>query len=659
MTLDKADPFRTVLERRLTRRCVLGAGTQLAVCALAADAAWAAGESAELGFRTLRPNRLDAVTVPDGYRVHTVLRWGDPLFSGAAPLDASRVAGGGLLEPGAARRQERQFGYNCDGLGLFPLDEHRLVVCVNHEYPTAALLFPGWEEARREGRLAEFVRSQPQAVALMQAAVGLSVVEVDRRSWRPRVDSRYNRRVTAHTEIELAGPACRHPLLGSSAGSTPIVHGTLNNCAAGTTPWRTYLTAEENINDYFGNGEAEVPPAVAAARRRLGVRRRESLYRWEFADSRFDASANPTESLKFGWVVEIDPFDPAARPKKRTALGRFKHEGATPVVAPDGRVAVYMGDDQQFEYFYKFVTAERFDPERPAANRNLLDAGTLYVARFFDDGHGEWLPLVFEGHPELTAERGFASQADVLLRCREAADRLGATPLDRPEDVAVNPRTNHIYVACTQGLERGRGVLTVGGREVDSGTDAVNPRAPNPSGQILELAETAADPTATTFRWDVFVLAGAPSAEYLLTALPAGDRTPLGAETTYFAGCQDAAELSAFANPDNLGFDAAGNLWIVTDGAQPQANNNGCFVCATEGKARGRVRQFMCGPVGAEICGCEVTSDGHALLLTIQHPGEGGSALAPISRWPDGGDSAPRPSLVAIQRAGRTGPLGS
>src|SRR6185503_5358742 len=205
-------------------------------------------------------------------------------------------------------------------------------------------------------------------------------------------------------------------LLNPRGDRAPLVNGTLGNCAAGSTPWRTYLTAEENIDDYFGNGaSAKLDAATERAHRRFGFRQRDSAYRWEYADPRFDSARNPSESLKFGWIVELDPFA-AERPlKKRTALGRFKHEGATTVLARDGRAVVYMGDDQQFEYFYKFVSSARFDARRPEANRDLLDDGTLYVARLDDDGSGEWLPLVHGSHPELTAERGFVSQGDVVL----------------------------------------------------------------------------------------------------------------------------------------------------------------------------------------------------------------------------------------------------
>jgi uncharacterized protein len=271
----------------------------------------------------------------------------------------------------------------------------------------------------------------------------------------------------------------------------------------------------------------------------------------------------------------------------------------------------------------------------------------LYVARLHDDGSGEWLPLVWNEHPELTPERGFASQGDVVIRCREAADRVGATPLDRPEDVAVSPVDRRVYLACTQNAQRDPAEYepSVGGS--GRGVEAGSPRAPNPSGHILELIEQGNDPAAARFRWEVFVLAGDPRAG-LLGVLPQTEGQALAAEATYFAGFTNPGEISAFANPDNLGFDRDGNLWIVTDGTQPGGNNNGCFVCPTQGPDRGAVRQFMSGPIGAEVCGCELTPDGRTLFLTVQHPGSGGSVEEPISRWPDGGDAAPRASLIAV-----------
>lgn len=659
-----ATPLWNLFERRLDRRRLLRGGVEAAAATFAVSNLWTGSAAAATPtFKRVEPSKRDTVVVPDGYDSHVVIRWGDPLFPGTAALDPSRVAAGALFSPGAAAAQARQFGTNCDGIGVFPIDDDRALLCVNHEFPLAALLFPGWAEARDARALGAFVRERPTTVAFMQAAVGLSVVELERgSSWRYVADSRFNRRITANTPIEISGPARSHPLINPRGEARPVALGTFGNCAAGMTPWRTYVTSEENVDDYFGNGASKFgtaddpAPDLSQSDRdllrihtRFGWRQRDSAFRWEYVDPRFDTEQNPAESLKFGWIVELDPFDPNSRPKKRTALGRFKHECATTTLARDGRAAVYMGDDQAFEYLYKFVTRDRFDPQRAEANRDLLDSGTLYVARFRDDGRGEWLPLVHGAHPELTRERGFADQGDVVLRCREAADRLGATPLDRPEDVAVHPKNGNVYVACTGNGARGSGVRTLSGREFDTGTNAANPREKNAAGHILEIAEDGMDAAATTFRWEIFILAGAPANGRLLATLPAEHRASLAADATYFAGAAEPAELSAFSNPDNLGFDPDGNLWIVTDGNQPDDNNDGCFVCPTEGPDRGQVRQFMSGPIGAEVCGCEFARDGRTLFLTLQHPGEAGTATQPQSHWPDGGDAAPRPSVIAIE----------
>ncbi len=640
----------------------MAGGGGLAALSFAPRTVWAPEPPVSpLGFEPVAGAAGDRVDLPPGYRADVILRWGDALFGDTPALDPERVARGALLEDGAAEAQARQFGYNCDGVGLFPIDEDRMLVCVNHEFPSPSLLFPGWSEARATRGWGEFVRRNPRSVAYMQAAVGVSVVElVHDGAWRYVLDSPFNRRVTANTPIEMAGPARRHVLLSDSGVEAPATAlGTFSNCASGVTPWGTFLTAEENVDTFFGNrGAANLAPDLERAYARLAPRRRDSAYRWEYTDPRFDVAENPRESLKFGWIVEIDPFAPDRAVRKRTALGRFKHEGATPVLARDGRAVIYTGDDEAFEYFYKFVTAERFDPERPERNRDLLDTGTLYVARILDDGRGEWLPLVWNEHPALTPAAGFESQADIALRCREAADRVGATPLDRPEDVAVSPVTGAVYLACTQGLDRGSAEDGPAGRDIDRRADAANPRSPNRWGHILEFIENGADAAAETFRWEVFMLCGDPAAGSLRTTPVAADQAPADVDVTYFGGSADDEVLSAFANPDNLGFDSAGNLWIVTDGVQPRENNNGCFVCPTQGERRGEVRQFMSGPFDAEICGCEITADGRTLFLTVQHPGSGGSAISPTSRWPDGGDAAPRPSLIAVEPIDPDGKLG-
>ncbi|MET0534572.1 MAG: PhoX family phosphatase, partial [Steroidobacter sp.] len=468
-------------------------------------------------------------------------------------------------------------------------------------------------------------------------------------------------RITATTPIDIGGPARGSSLLRTKddpSGSRAL--GTMSNCAGGKTPWGTYLTAEENIQDYFGTldqlkARADVDPFIIESHRRFRMWKDQCLYNWHVADARFDLAQTPTEPFRFGWIVEIDPLDPAATPVKRTALGRFAHEGASPVIAKDGRVAVYMGDDDKFEYVYKFVSGGRFDANNRAANRQLLDQGSLYVARFDASGKGQWLSLVFDPKGPLNAAAGFRDQADVLIKARMAAYILGATPMDRPEDVEANPTTGRVYIACTRNENRTvePGSVTYGGREIDSGPNVANPRGPNAFGHIIEIREANDDHTAREFSWEVFLLAGDPSGGRLIT-----DLNQVKSDSAYYAGYSKAADLSPIGSPDNVGFDKAGNLWIVTDGVQPNGNNDGCWVCPTTGPERGRLQQFMSGPMGCEVCGCEFTPDGETLFLSIQHPGEGGNTAEPNSHWPDGPGTLPRASVIAIRKEGG-GSIGS
>jgi hypothetical protein len=522
----------------------------------------------------------------------------------------------------------RQFGYNNDAVHYFPLDAGGSsgIVCVNHEFTNEELFLSGLERIEKADpkQIADYVRRHPQIVPLTQAMHGVSVtvIERDREDrWRHVPGSRVARRVTGQTPCLMTGPARGHPLLRTSADpSGTTVLGTLNNCAGGQTPWGTFLTAEENVDHYFGDGAVveSLDPALREAHRRLPPRRA-SIHGWEFVEPRFDLGREPRELLRFGWIVEIDPQDPRSPPRKRTALGRFKHECAATALTRDGRLAVYSGDDDRFEYLYKFITRDRVHPRDRAANRDLLDQGTLFVARFDADGSGRWLPLV-HGQGPLTDKHGFTSQADVVIRARAAADLLGATPMDRPEDVAPDGATGRVYVALT-GNEHRRPTSTSGrynGREIDLGPDAVNPVGPNTFGHVVEIEEQGADCGAIGFGWRIFVTGGPGHAE------------------------------GAFGSPDNLDLDADGNLWIVTDGAQPGGLNNGCHVVPTRGPERGRTRQVMSAPLGSEVCGCKFVPDGKTLLLAIQHPGEGGSLAQPRSSWPDGPGHVPRPSLVAL-----------
>lgn len=656
-----APPFETLLSQRLSRRTLLEASVALTASTLLNAPALADKSPAALRFKPIRGSQADAVILPAGYSYDVLIRWGQSLSRSVPDLDATKLGSGTLLEPNAAERQRQQFGQNCDAIHFFPIagrPDHG-VLCVNNEYTDDRLMFPAHPglNGLRSGATRAYIKKHPQSVPVAQAAQGVSLIEIrrERGRWKFIRDSRFNRRITANTPIDIGGPARGSALLRTKDDPTGTrVFGTMSNCAGGETPWGTYLTAEENIQDYFGNldalkARADVDPFIVEAHRRFRMWKTYSLYNWDVADSRFDLAANPTEPFRFGWIVEIDPLDPSSTPVKRTALGRFAHEGASPVIARDGRVAVYMGDDDKFEYVYKFVSNGRFDARNRASNRQLLEQGTLHVARFDASGKGQWLPLVFDPKGPLNAAAGFRDQADVLIKARMAAYLLGATPMDRPEDVEANPTTGRIYISCTRNESRTleSGSVTYSGRDIDSGPNAANPRGPNAFGHIIEIHEANDDHTALEFSWEVFLLGGDPSGDRLIT-----DMSQVKADSVYYAGFGKSAELSPIGSPDNIGFDPAGNLWIVSDGAQPNGGNNGCWVCPTSGPERGRLQQFMSGPVGCEVCGCQFSPDGETLFLSIQHPGEGGSIAEPKSHWPDGPGTQPRASVIAITKDG-------
>jgi secreted PhoX family phosphatase len=393
----------------------------------------------------------------------------------------------------------------------------------------------------------------------------------------------------------------------------------LNNCAGGKTLWGTVLTAEENWNQYFANNDALTNESLKDVNSRYGVPGGASERLWEVHHPRFDVSEEPNEINRFGFVVEIDPYNPNSTPKKRTSLGRFKHEAATVALARDGRVVVYTGDDERFEYAYKFVTSRAYDPSARQANFDILDEGTLYVARFDDDGTGEWIPL----RPGQGALAGW-TLARILHDTRGAADAVGATPMDRPEDIEVNPWNNRVYVA-----------LTNNSRRTADDLNGPNPRAENAWGQILELSERGGDLGATRFQWEIFLLCGEPSDP-----------------STYFAGFNK-DQVSPIGCPDNVLFDNFGNLWIDTDG-QPSSikKNDSLMAVPTAGPDRGKVQAFLNAPPGAEVTGAEFTPDNQAVFVNIQHPGEAGEGPDnPQSLWPDGVWPA-LPSLVVVTKIG-------
>jgi secreted PhoX family phosphatase len=383
----------------------------------------------------------------------------------------------------------------------------------------------------------------------------------------------------------------------------------VNNCGNGETPWGTYLTCEENFNGYFRvDPGQQADPARLQSRYGVGGDRQH----WATHDPRFVVTASdPNEPNRFGWVVEIDPLDASSTPVKRTALGRLKHEDATVHVSKGGRVVVYLGDDQVNEYVYKFVSSGNWRSLR-ARGRSPLDEGTLYVARFDDDGSGTWVPLV-QGEGGLTPEKGFADQGDVLVKTRLAADVVGATPMDRPEWTAVDERTGTVYLTLTNNTSR-----TV--------ANAANPRTPNTWGHIVRWDESGGDHAATSFVWDLFLLAG-----------PGGgvDGSTISPE-------------DAFGSPDGLWLDPDSRAWIQTDGTQPSGNNQmlAADPYRTDRTGAPEIRRFLTGVVGCEVTGIAMTPDQRTLFVNLQHPGEDGG-----STWPQqDGIATPRSATVVVTK---------
>jgi secreted PhoX family phosphatase len=648
--------FGELLARRMSRRGFVAAGSVAAAVAGALPAG-ATGSSTndQRTFKAVGPTREDRILLSPGLRHDVLIGWGDPLFKDDAGLTARDIRSLDWLDAQAAAKQEKRFGTNNDALAFFASPKKRSsgVLCVNHEYVVPELSFAGFQKDREA-----WVRAHPEAVSWMQAAHGVSVLDLERgmRGWRVVRGGPSTRRITANTPMQIMGPARGDALLRTNADpSGTTVLGTFANCAGGKTPWGTYLTAEENIQDYFGGArswaENSADEATKLAYRRWPLRER-SAFAWDSTDKRFDVRREPREALRHGWIVEIDPLDPSSTPKKRTALGRFCHEGANTILTADGRVAAYMGDDTKFEYVYKFVTRDRFNPKDRAANLDLLDHGTLYVARFDAEGRGEWLPLVHDEKGPLNSRNGFRSQAEVVIKCRAAADILGATPMDRPEDVEPSPVTGRVYMALTKNGDRAIRRADFMGREIDLGPNFANPRPQNDFGHIVELIEDNDDASSRRFSWNVFLLAGDPrnaNAKFLTQAeqiLPGR----LAREDVFYGGFTDRSQVSPIACPDNLGFDPTGRLWVVTDADEELIGNNGCFVVPTTGPDRGLLKPIMSAPVGAEVCGCEFTPDGTTLFLSIQHPGEGGTVDQPVSHWPDGRGLPARSAVIAISR---------
>ncbi len=664
------EPFQSVLNRAIGRRALLkGAGMTGAALVLAPTLPRAAladdprlndpnDPGSRLQFKPVEAGNNADVVVPPDYEYGIIVRWGDPLFPEAPAFDVNHQT---------PEAQAQQFGFNADLVLFYPVLQlfyrvvaihralpplasralgivfpsaakhftRRALLVVNHEYTTGEDMFPG------------YVGDTPTETQVKTEieAHGISIIGIalqDDGRWTFDLHAPFNRRITGSTPIEITGPLRGHERMKTSADPNGVeVLGCLNNCAGGKTLWGTVLSCEENFDQYFANFD-QVAEEDKRFSRRIPAPGGESERRWERFDERFDLAKNPNEYNRFGFVVEIDPYDPSFKPKKRTALGRFKHEGAACTLTRDGRVAAYMGDDARFEYVYKFVTKRRYNRYDRAANLDLLDEGTLYVARFEvgeaagdEMGIGEWLPLVWEPGNQLH-QAGYQSQAEVLLDTRGAADILGATPMDRPEDIEVNPKTGKVYIAMTNNSRRKE-------------PNEANPRAPNPHGHIVEIIEDNDDPASLTFRWNVFIKCGDPAQNHDARF---GDLVGQAAM---------AAGVSPISDPDNLVFDSDGNLWIATDGQffsgqEGFGQNDGVFAVPVEGKDRGVLRQFLSAVPGCEVCGPEFSGDNLSFFCALQHPHEG-NAFNEV--WPIGDpDGVSKPAVIWVRHNHRATKIG-
>ena len=566
-----------------------------------------------IGFKSVGVSTADTITVPEGYTYQVIAPWGDPVgMSGenhAFKDDASN----------SAAHQESQLGMHHDGIHYFAQEGSKSgLLAMNHEYVDHGLLFTDGMATWT----AEKVRKS-------QAAHGVSIIEVEDKAgkWNVVNPSPWGRRITANTRTEMSGPAMGHALLKTASDPAGrVVLGTLNNCASGMTPWGTFLTSEENFINYFSGGES-----MSEHEKRWGLKKGGGGYRWHEHDARFDAVKNPNEPNRFGWIVEIDPYNPSSTPMKRSAMGRGAHEGATVAVTKDNRAVVYMGEDARFEYIYKFVSRDAIKSGGAAANATLLDHGTLYVAKFNADGKGQWIALT-HGQGPLTAANGFNDQGDVLIKARQASDLLGATKMDRPEWIEVD-KEGWVYATLTNNSNRGG--------DKQPAVDAANPRANNTQGSIIRWKEDG-DFGARSFAWNHFIMAGDPSLER--------------------AQAKGSIKGDMFSCPDGLWVDGRGILWIQCDmstsamGKGDLKNFGNNMMLAADTKT-GEVRRFLVGPAGCEITGATSTPDGKTMFINVQHPGEPANEISDpknpraVSNWPEKkANGRPRSATVVIRK---------
>jgi secreted PhoX family phosphatase len=624
--------FQDVINARMSRRDLLGKGfAAAAFLSLGGlDALFRAVPQAKaasntlLGFKGIPISTADTVVVPSGYKAEVLIAWGDPVSSGPPfKQDATNTAA----------EQALQWGMHNDGVVYFPIQKSsaRGLLVQNNEYTDDGLLFP-------DGILNWSLEKTKKCLN----AHGVSIIEISKQTtsgkWGVVRPSQYARRITGMTPITIAGPAAGDPRLKTTADPTGTqVLGTLNNCAMGFTPWETYLACEENFNGFFFRTTS--PDTRTNLERRYGIAPFNSGFRLHTFDARFNADIEPNEPNRFGWVVEIDPFNPQSTPVKRTALGRLKHEGAWVQETKDGRIVVYMGDDERNEYIYRYVSNL---PWKVARENGIspLDDGILYVAKFHANGSGEWLPLT----PSNPALAGW-SMADILINTRAAADAAGATMMDRPEWIDTFPETLTAIGTLTNNNRRGSSPASVnnpnGSTLAGSArppVDAANPRSNNVYGHIIRWYY-AQDFSEPTFGWDIFALCGDPNAAHGSTIN--GDK---------------------YGSPDGIYVAPSGRLWIQTDvststiGAGDYAGfGNNQMLCADPNTRE--TRRFLVGPRQCEITGVFVTPDERTMFVGIQHPGEPPCEISDPANptafrsWPNGtAGGRPRSACIVITK---------
>lgn len=665
-----APDFQEVLKRSLKRRNVLKSGSALAALSMMSALTGCSDDDddnnepnqkvspsvPQLGFDSIEGSKTDAIAVAKNYKAQVLAPWGTPLNDNAAEWKSD-----GSNTPNDALHS---VGMHHDGMHFFPLNgETDGLLCINHEYVDQSALHPNGATSTKIMVDGVEIDVRPVDEVLKEIyAHGVTVVRIIKTNgvWDIVKNDPYNKRYTGATEFDLAGPVAGSELAQTKySPSGMTARGTLNNCGNGATPWGTYLTCEENWPGYFTNfGE------LTADQQRIGLSATGTRYGWEtpagdeaerieeFARFNVTPSAQShlmdyrNEANGHGYIVEIDPYSPTVNAIKRTALGRFRHEGCTYGKVEAGKpIVFYSGHDARFEYIYKFVSAAMWDPadanrtDRYAVGDKYMNDGTLYVARFNEGFTGEWLPLSLNSAKPSggTLADDFNSLADIILNTAGAAELLEATPMDRPEWGAVDPITGTVFMTLTNNTRRDN---STEGLE----TNAANPRENNAFGHIIRWDEN----TDNTFTWDIFVY-GSPA-----------------------DGSENKSDLTAsnqFASPDGLGFDERGILWIQTDNGADAiteyTNDQVLAVVPSEldnldtinDKNQSQLRRFLVGPNGCEITGLAYADNYKTFMVNVQHPKNWPYSQDATVITPAGTNIRPRAATVVVEHVDGT-PVG-